>query len=90
MIRKAVHSQRRKKADALIKGIYKTGKIIYKHKVYIVREICENNHYFGGTTKPRKYVIVSKADDERVFKLPLENVEPYHSMDVRSRDNLYK
>jgi hypothetical protein len=62
----------------VLDGIYNNGKIIYRKKIYVVKDIVEVQ--IGGINKNKKirYLIIARGDDsDKVLKLPVEQAVPY-------------
>ncbi len=81
LINKSLQTKKQKRTDEVIRAIQNTGKVVHKNRVYEVREICNISRDSARGGKPEKYLIVTRAGEERLFKLPLDSVEPY--ADVR-------
>jgi hypothetical protein len=68
--------------DDVLNGIYVNGKIIYRKKVYIVKEVneVEVGNKRAGKNKKVRYLVIAQGDDsDRLLKLPVDQAIPYVS-----------
>jgi hypothetical protein len=77
VVRKTRRSKRRKKIDLVIDSIHTSGKVMYKGKAFTVKEICDSSHFEGKEYKIDKNIVVVKPGGEQLFKLSIDDVEPY-------------
>lgn len=77
----AVRAQRRKarkeKIERVIDSVHRCGKVLYRDKIYVVKDVCDLSRFEGGTYKIAKDLIVTKPGDEQLYKVAIEEVEPY-------------
>lgn len=77
LVRKSINAERRRKEEETLRAIYSTGTVLYRGRVYCVREICDSGPYSAGKAAHKRYLIVCKRGEERVFRIPMEEAEPY-------------
>ena len=89
LIKRTSDGKKRKKRDRVMRNVHETGRVIYRDKVYTVREVCDAQ-YYNEKGLPLKYLIVSRPGEERVFKIAIDEAEPCPPQDEENRAIRYK
>ena len=78
------------KVNKVLQSVYNTGKISHRNRVYSVREICNCSPYGIKKNGIPRYLVVCKMGDTQIFKLAIEDAEPYDNAPSHHRSFLYK
>ena len=78
------------KINKVLQSVYNTGRVSHGNSVYSVRDICNCSPYGINKNGVPRYLVVCKLGDTRLFKLPIEDAEPYDGTPSRFRSFLYK
>lgn len=82
-VRKVFRDMERRKLEALLQSAWRTGKVIYNGKVYIVEELCD----IGDSPqngKCRSLIVRNENGDSRIYRLPIEKANEFKEIDVNS------
>ncbi|MEW5744086.1 MAG: hypothetical protein AB1805_01420 [Nitrospirota bacterium] len=77
LVRKLMLRGRQQRIDSVLESVHHHGRVVYKKKVYTVKEICDRSHYQGKEYKICKDLIITKPGEEQLFKVSIDDVEPY-------------
>ncbi len=69
--------ERKRRIDRVMESVHRCGKILYRDKVYLVKDVCDLSHFEGHSYKVLKDLIVTKPGEEQLYKVSIEDVEPY-------------